>query len=210
MHDALAALARAAAATPTPTPSRSTPTLVTPGPWGFVIIALDRGRGDLAGVGHDAPHPPRARARRHPSRSWMPSSRPPRRSRRPRSTTRASTRPTTTRRADAAGRRSSRMPRRRRSARGTAGFDRDDQARRPVAEEREHRADVEDLVEPEVAGPRVRAASSRRRSRRRCRAGRRSPRGSPSRRSPRTGRQVHHRRPAEQRGRARRTASAGR
>ena len=41
MHDALTALARAAAdATPTPTPSMVEPDLVTPGPWGFVIIAL--------------------------------------------------------------------------------------------------------------------------------------------------------------------------
>ena len=41
MHDALTALARAAAdATSTPTPSMVDPDLVTPGPWGFVIIAL--------------------------------------------------------------------------------------------------------------------------------------------------------------------------
>jgi flagellar biosynthesis/type III secretory pathway M-ring protein FliF/YscJ len=41
MHDALTALARAAAdATPTPTPTMVDPDLVTPGPWGFVIIAL--------------------------------------------------------------------------------------------------------------------------------------------------------------------------
>jgi hypothetical protein len=41
MHDALTALARAAAdAAPTPTPSMVDPDLVTPGPWGFVIIAL--------------------------------------------------------------------------------------------------------------------------------------------------------------------------
>ena len=37
MHDALTVLARAAA-TPTPTPSQVDPNLVTPGPWGFVII----------------------------------------------------------------------------------------------------------------------------------------------------------------------------
>ena len=39
MHDAFAALARAATATPTPEPTVD-PTLVTPGPWGFVVIAL--------------------------------------------------------------------------------------------------------------------------------------------------------------------------
>ncbi|GAA1958375.1 hypothetical protein [Microbacterium deminutum] len=39
MHDALAALARAAA-TPTPTPSGVDPTLVTPGPWGFVVVVF--------------------------------------------------------------------------------------------------------------------------------------------------------------------------
>ncbi|MET0736470.1 MAG: hypothetical protein ABWY55_12615 [Microbacterium sp.] len=38
MHDAFAAFARAAA-TPTPTPTVD-PELVTPGPWGFVVIAL--------------------------------------------------------------------------------------------------------------------------------------------------------------------------
>ena len=38
MHVALTALA--AAATPTPTPSQVDPNLVTPGPWGFVVIAL--------------------------------------------------------------------------------------------------------------------------------------------------------------------------
>ena len=37
MHEVLTALARAAA-TPTPTPSQVDPNLVTPGPWGFVII----------------------------------------------------------------------------------------------------------------------------------------------------------------------------
>ena len=37
MQEALIALARAAA-TPTPTPSQVDPNLVTPGPWGFVII----------------------------------------------------------------------------------------------------------------------------------------------------------------------------
>ena len=39
MHDALNALARAAA-TPVPTPSQVDPNLVTPGPWGFVVIAF--------------------------------------------------------------------------------------------------------------------------------------------------------------------------
>ncbi|SFS08669.1 hypothetical protein SAMN04487846_2414 [Microbacterium sp. cf046] len=39
MHDAFAALARAATATPTPEPTVD-PTLVTPGPAGFVVIAL--------------------------------------------------------------------------------------------------------------------------------------------------------------------------
>jgi len=39
MHHALTALARAAA-TPVPTPSQVDPNLVTPGPWGFVVIAL--------------------------------------------------------------------------------------------------------------------------------------------------------------------------
>ena len=37
MQEALTALARAAA-TPTPTPIEVDPNLVTPGPWGFVII----------------------------------------------------------------------------------------------------------------------------------------------------------------------------
>ena len=41
MQDALTALARAAAgSTPTPTPSTVDPSLVTPGPWGFVVIAF--------------------------------------------------------------------------------------------------------------------------------------------------------------------------
>lgn len=41
MHDPLTALARVAAgSTPTPTPSTVDPNLVTPGPWGFVIIAF--------------------------------------------------------------------------------------------------------------------------------------------------------------------------
>ncbi len=40
MHDALTALARAAGSTPTPTPSTVDPNLVTPGPWGFVVIAF--------------------------------------------------------------------------------------------------------------------------------------------------------------------------
>jgi hypothetical protein len=39
MHEVLTALARAAA-TPTPTPSQVDPNLVTPGPWGFVIIVF--------------------------------------------------------------------------------------------------------------------------------------------------------------------------
>jgi hypothetical protein len=39
MHDAFAALARAATATPTPEPTVD-PVLVTPGPAGFVVIAL--------------------------------------------------------------------------------------------------------------------------------------------------------------------------
>jgi hypothetical protein len=39
MHIAPAAVARAAA-TPTPTPSQVDPALVTPGPWGFVVIAF--------------------------------------------------------------------------------------------------------------------------------------------------------------------------
>src|SRR4051812_20184792 len=37
MHFAPAAIARAAS-TPTPTPSQVDPTLVTPGPWGFLIV----------------------------------------------------------------------------------------------------------------------------------------------------------------------------
>jgi hypothetical protein len=37
MKDVLTAIARTAA-TPTPTPSQVDPNLVTPGPWGFVII----------------------------------------------------------------------------------------------------------------------------------------------------------------------------
>jgi len=41
MQDALTALVRAAAeSTPTPTPSTVDPNLVTPGPWGFVVIAF--------------------------------------------------------------------------------------------------------------------------------------------------------------------------
>jgi hypothetical protein len=40
--------------------------------------------------------------------------------------------------------------------RGDDRVERDEQTRRPVAEEREHRAHVEDLVEAEVARPRVR------------------------------------------------------
>ncbi len=39
MHDALTTLARAAA-TPTPTPSTVDPNLVTPGPWGFLVITF--------------------------------------------------------------------------------------------------------------------------------------------------------------------------
>jgi len=39
MHDALTALAHSGAAAPTPTPTVD-PVLVTPGPWGFVVIAL--------------------------------------------------------------------------------------------------------------------------------------------------------------------------
>ena len=39
MHDAFAALAYVGAATPTPQPTVD-PELVTPGPWGFVVIAL--------------------------------------------------------------------------------------------------------------------------------------------------------------------------
>ncbi|HEX5728859.1 hypothetical protein [Microbacterium sp.] len=39
MHDALIALAYAAAATATPEPTVD-PALVSPGPWGFVVIAL--------------------------------------------------------------------------------------------------------------------------------------------------------------------------
>jgi len=39
MHDALSALAYAAAATPTAEPTVD-PALVSPGPWGFVVIAL--------------------------------------------------------------------------------------------------------------------------------------------------------------------------
>ena len=39
MHDALVALAGAAATTPTPT-QQVDPDLVTPGPWGFVIIVF--------------------------------------------------------------------------------------------------------------------------------------------------------------------------
>jgi hypothetical protein len=39
MHAAFAALAHAAAATPTPQPTVD-PELVTPGPWGFVVIAV--------------------------------------------------------------------------------------------------------------------------------------------------------------------------
>jgi hypothetical protein len=39
MHDALAGLAHAAA-TPTPTPADVDPNLVTPGPWGFVVIVF--------------------------------------------------------------------------------------------------------------------------------------------------------------------------
>lgn len=41
MHEALTALARAVAgSTPTPVPIRVDPNLVTPGPWGFVVIAF--------------------------------------------------------------------------------------------------------------------------------------------------------------------------
>lgn len=41
MHVAFAALAYLGAATPTPTPEPTVdPVLVTPGPWGFVVIAL--------------------------------------------------------------------------------------------------------------------------------------------------------------------------
>jgi hypothetical protein len=40
MHEVLTALARAAGTTPTPTPSQVDPNLVTPGPWGFVIIVF--------------------------------------------------------------------------------------------------------------------------------------------------------------------------
>ncbi|HVL60402.1 MAG TPA: hypothetical protein VM430_03200 [Microbacterium sp.] len=40
MQDALTALVRAAGTTPTPTPSTVDPNLVTPGPWGFVVIAF--------------------------------------------------------------------------------------------------------------------------------------------------------------------------
>lgn len=39
MHDALTAVLLAAA-TPTPTPSPVDPNLVTPGPWGFVVIVF--------------------------------------------------------------------------------------------------------------------------------------------------------------------------
>jgi hypothetical protein len=72
-------------------------------------------------------------------------------SRHPTSTTRTSIRSTTARTAEpsaadgvAGG-----------AERGTTG-QRDQQTRRPVAEEREHGAHVEDLVEAEVARPRVR------------------------------------------------------
>ena len=68
------------------------PNLVTPGAVGLRRHRVRRGRRDPAGVGHDAPHPPRSRARGHPARSSMPRSRPRGPPRRPRSTTRASTR----------------------------------------------------------------------------------------------------------------------
>ena len=57
---------------------------------------------------------------------------------------------------------------RRASAQVVDRVHRDDQRRRPVAHERQHRAGVEDLVEPEPAGPRVRLLQRRRRSRRPC------------------------------------------
>lgn len=40
MHVPLTALARAAVDTPTPTPSQVDPNLVTPGPWGFLVIVF--------------------------------------------------------------------------------------------------------------------------------------------------------------------------